>query len=532
MAMRSLSALILGCALSLPLVPLSAVESPWDDTWRMELKGEERVYADYGGSSYLQVTVDELADIAFLKDKDVLLTAKFAALDQTKVTFYGLDGLTIEGATEAWARALDGDNLYLLGKLTLKKDARVFTVSHVVPAPSDAEVVAERLSKLKPDDLQGRLDVAAWARTTADGQGNKTWWLQASDQIVADTVNAAAEKAQANKDTTLLITAMTWAIENGNRDLAAELGSTPWVLEGDEETATKVATMMESLGYVLHGSGDSQKWMTQATALRNEYDERLEALHWKDADGYFQLGRWADQHADVLPHARELAHTSYLKGQQADPRHPGIRRELGLPPTTEGDGEQVYQLDYDSDGFHLSAPQGWDRTAKPVVSGSDVTWIDPRSDTAFIAAKTVDDSTKPSIDVIWRMQIETLRIRPGFEASPVQIASHGAGEMRRMGYSSRSGDEQRPAELVLIYNKTSGFGMALTVSFVEKEAETARAALNSVVDSTSLPQRMVQAAPMQPPGVSVPTPGQAPGQAPLVPMPNAPQGDAGAAFDP
>lgn len=496
MVLRHISSLLLGLALGLPGGHLAAAEAtgdgPWDDVWTMELKDEERTFVDLDGTSYLRLAGDELDDQVFVNGKDVALLAKFAAMDRDRATFYQLDDLRVEGAEEHWARALDGDNVFLVGNVSYDDEGRpVLALEAVVSAPSDAEIVASKLGDLEAGDHAGRLEVAKWARAQSESQGNRAWWLQAATDIIDSTVRGAAEDAAERDDLDLLLRAMDWAITiGGDRDLAAELGSQPWALTSHDPRATRIAERMQTLGYVLHSGKDGKRWMTQAQALTSEYEQRFADMHWRDAEGYYELGRWADQHADVLPHARELSHQAYLKGQQADPRHAGIRRELGLPPVAPDSAQAGYALDFTSaDGVAVDAPQGWDRTAKPVASGADVTWIDPRSDTAFMAVTVIDRPGRSDIETVWREQLETVQLRPGFRPGPVEAGTHEQGRLRRMNYQIQAGDEVRPAEMVLIYDSEQGYGVTITVSFVEQEREGVTAALAAAEASIVLPER-------------------------------------------
>lgn len=515
MTLRHLSSVLLGLALGLPAAgtasAASAASAPWDDVWTMDLKDEERTYVDLEDTSYLMIQPEELGDQLFVKGKDVAINLKFATLDRNSAAFYRAETLTVIGGEEHWARALDGDNLYLLGEVGFSDQGTpIITIDHVVPAPSDAEIIAGKLDELAANDYAGRLALAKWARGQSETLGNQAWWLQAAADIVTQTVRSAAAVAAEQKDLGLLVEAMGWAIEDGhNRELAAELGSQSWVFASTNPMAAKVGEKMQAMGYVLSGEGDERRWMTQGEALTSQYQARMDTMHWRDAEGYFQLGRWADQHADVLPHARELAHQAYLKGQQADPRHAGIRRELGLPPVAPDTAKAGYALDFNSpEGVAVKAPQGWDRTAKPVSAGADVTWIDPRSDTAFLAVSVVDHETRPTMAVVWNLQIEQLQVRPGFQPGPVE--SSNGGRIRRMKYRSQAGDEVRPAELVLLYNPTTGYGVSLMVSYVEQESEAVLAALEAAIDSVELPERPEPEVPESPESGAAPTPPAAP----------------------
>lgn len=490
MATRSLSSLLVGCTLCLAPAFAPAAEEPWNDTWKMELRGEERTYVDYDGTSYLRVGVDEMADHAFVKDKDLALTAKFARLDGDRARFYGLDDLRLLGGAEAWARALDGDNLHLLGHLRIDDGTPVLRIDHVLEARSDAEIVAERLDAVDDDDLSGRLAVARWVRDQAQAQGNSVWWLQTADDIVDATITRAVEQATATRDAERLLQAMRWAIDHGRTELAASLAAQPWVLEGPEALASKSAALMQELGYVLVTSGEEPRWLTEGASLRNEYQRRLKALYWRDAEGFYQLGRWADQHADILPQARQLAHQAFQKGLQADEGHPGIRRELGLDPiATDATDAAGSALDFSSDGFVLAAPRGWDRSAQPVTPDADVTWIDPRSDTAYIAGKRIDRPERPTAAAVWQHELDALRQQPGFSAGPVETGRHAAGSIRRMRYTARIGDEERPARMVLIYDRTQGYGVVLSAHHLEAETDAIDAAFATVLESVVLPDR-------------------------------------------
>ena len=471
-----------------PCLLCTAAELPWSDTWTMELRGQDRTYVDYGGSSYLEIGKMDLADRDFVSDKDVALKLKFAALTRGGPQFYIDSELAITGGSERWPLLSDGDNLYLLGHMTTSGDGLALDLMHIVDAPSDAELIGEKLASIPATQYQERLKVAKWVQAEAENQGNRTYWYGAAKEIVRDTVRLAASEANKTRNLGLLLNAMDWAIElNNEPQLAAEIGSAAWVREQSGDDVAAVAQRMQGIGYVFYSDSDMQGWLEQSEALKREYEQRLATIHWRDAEAFYELGRWADKHADVLPQARELSHRAYRAGHQGNPNFNPIRKELGLDPVAESASTQRdNDFSDEATGVSLSGPRGWELSPTPAVSGTDATWIDPTSDTALIAVSITPPSDLNSLEALWRNEVEMLQARPNFAQETQEDVFTSNGPGKRMGFKYQVGDELRPSQLVMVFNRERQIAVMVQVDYVISEEEEALAAFNHVIENLTV----------------------------------------------
>lgn len=486
--------------------PLCAAEDtgPWDAVWTMTLRGEERSYVDYGGNSYLRLRHSDFAHPDFLDNKDVAVKAKFNRIAGKRPLFYSLEDVRVTGGTAMWGTTTNGDNYWILGTIERTDDGLVLNAAHKVEAPSDASIIEARLADVPADDFDARLAVAAWVREQAEDKGNTTFWLDTARTIIRDVIARAASQAAASKDFNLLLTAMGWAVERLDApDLAAELGSAAWAREktadnDSEKGPADIEAMMSRLGYVYHTSEEFSGWLPVAESLTREFEQRFAALDWRNAQGFYELGRWVDRHADLLPNARQLSHRAFTTGLQADPNNNDIRLALGMDPVAQSSTASPTQRPYidETTGVVVKGPELWYRNAKPIDRSADATWYDPNSVTAYIAAHVESMSSEhAALDATWRRTLEDIaQIRPQFAiVEETQPVSHGGFEGWRTTYSYKESDYRRLATAVLLH-RTDGAGyVRLTAFYVDDEQEDALAALEQTIGKTAIPQREPEA---------------------------------------
>lgn len=447
--------------------PASANDKPWKETFAMTLRGKERVYAQYQGNSFLIATPEDFADPTFLDQKDVVINAKLGRVEGMNVRFYNLPKVEAQGALELWRTRIDGDNLWVFGRISAGTPTR-FAVVAVDAAPSDAQIIAERTANIKADDWNGRLAAAAWAKDLASKQGNREFWLVAADNLISQAVDDAAAQGEQAKDVTLVLKAMSWC-QDLLRDIprAARIGSAPWIRQAGGAGAEEVAKRMRRWDLEFYNG----QWRPRGEALGQEFTDRFAAIGWRDAEGYYKLGRWADANAEVLPRARELSYRSYQAGFRANPNHNGIRRELGMEPASEGAGGSVAQTDFKdgTSGVMVPAPTGWSRT-DPI--DGDVTWIDPGSDTAYITVRIVrTQDASGDFKSLWASQLVSAQSKNSFANLSDEALTFAQGEARRLRYTYREGRYQRVAELILAKHTANKVTVRFDASAAESEQE-------------------------------------------------------------
>ena len=366
--------------------PAAGEGKPWSETFAMTLQGKDRTYVVHEGNSFLMAAVEDLATPSFLNGKDVMFNAKLGRIEGTHVRFYNFPKVDADGPVELWRTRVDGDNLFVFGHMTYTGTVLHLQISAAASAPSDSQLIAERLSKVAADDLNGRLGVAAWVREQGNIQGNREFWLVSADTIISQVVDDATAQAEAKKDVALVIQAMTWC-QDLLHDIprAARLGSAAWIRTVGGTGAEDVAKRMRRWDLEFYNG----QWRPRGEALTLEFTDRFNVIGWRDAENFYKLGRWADANAEVLPRARELSYRCYQAGFRANPNHNGIRRELGMELVAESGGTEAVQGDFKdaNTGVLVAIPAGWSRTN--AIDGADVTWIDPSSDTAVISVKVL-----------------------------------------------------------------------------------------------------------------------------------------------
>ncbi len=441
---------------------------PWSDSFPMQLKGKERTYVVYQGNSYLSALPDDIADPGFLDQKDIMIAAKLGRVEGGKARFYNLAKLEASGPLELWRTRIDGDNLYVFGRVTAVQGLVHLEVVAAENAPSDQQVIAARLAGVPASDLAGRLAVANWAKEEAAQQGNREFWLVSSDTIVSQVVDDAAVKAESDKDVALAQQAVTWSLDLlHDVPRAARIASAPWIRELAGPAKEDLARRMRRLGLEFYEG----QWRQRGEALAQEFQDRFAALGWKDADGFYKLGRWCDANSELLGNARELSYRCYQAGYRANSNHNGIRRELGMEPAKESDAAAPKGDFADtSSGIAVPGPANWNRTDP--FEGADGTWIDAGSDTAFLSVRMVRSAeARGPFAALWAGQLAGLQARTGFTAVSDVALKVASGEARLLRYSYREGRYLRLAEMVVLQNPINPTAIRLEASAAENEME-------------------------------------------------------------
>lgn len=476
-------------------------DKPWKETFGMTLKGKDRTYVVYQDNSYLLAQPEDLADPAFLHNKDVVIAAKLGRVANGMVTFYNMPKVRSVGPMELWRTRIDGDNLYVFGRFTTSDGVQHFTIVAAETAPSDQQIIDKKIASIPADNFDARLATAAWARDMGVIQGNREFWLVAADNIISQVVDDAVTKAQAAKDVALILKAMGWC-QDLLRDIprAARIGSAPWIRQVGGAGAEDVAKYMRRWDLEFYGG----QWRPRGEALAQEFQDRFAAIGWRDAEGYYKLGRWADANSEVLPRSRELSHRAYKAGFRANSSHNGIRRELGEEPVKEGGDAGSLQGEYRDtlSGIAIPTPPGWNR-ADPI--GGDATWIDPSSDTAYITAKIVRNPPDlADFKSLWASQLITVQSKADFTSLADEKLTFAKGQARIVRYSYREGRYLRIAALIVAVNPAGNSALRLDANGADTEAEMVTKQLNDlfsqviIPDASSLPGAKADGEPKNP----------------------------------
>ena len=521
------SAAVLAVALALPAVlagPLHAGEpTPWTETFTMAIRDQERTFVRYRNDAWLQIPVGELSDSSFITNKDVVFTAKLRTPplgeDVSRVRLYGVN-LPLISTASAWAARVEGDNLYVFAKVEagLDRSLQVRVVA-AEPAPSDHAIIEARLAGIPKDDWQGRLAVANWVREQAHQSAARDAWLAAGDDLVVAVIDDAGVAASAAKDAALLEQAVGWCFNLLNDPgRAARVASVDW-LSGPIKP--KVERRLRSAGFALYGG----KWRPLAEAMAQEFEDRFAAIDWRDAEAYYQLGRWTDTNAENLPRAKDCAWRAYQTGLRANPRHNGIRRELGLPAesgpisaqNTKGSGSDFIDP---TSGVVVAIPENWKRND---ALGGNAGFVDPNSETASIIVTLIQLPIETAFDVVWLRQVEALTTRESYRESGSLEMSFSGGAGRRLSYAWREGGQERIAEMALAYNPRAKVAVRLDARFETEEADRIREQLSGLFARMIIPNPVDQVGELpagNPP--PAPIPGTIPGSIDAAPIPGSP----------
>ncbi|MBA2479929.1 MAG: hypothetical protein H0V44_04645 [Planctomycetes bacterium] len=467
----AIAPLLLTSALAWSSDAPTTLAGPWTESFTMTIKDTERVFVVHSGSSYLVTKPEDFADADFVSEKDVMVTSKFERGQGERIALYNLPEVEVKAAADLWSTRVDGDNVYIFGHMTTDTETGkpVLRVSAIEPAPSDGQLIAKRMANIQKTDWERRIAVVAWAREQAATQGNKEYWLQETDHLLTSVITDAAAEAEAKQDFALAQRAMDWCVDIQRDPIrAGRIGSMPWIRAKGGEGAEQVSKRMHRLGLEFY----RDQWRARSEALAMEYDDRTSAISWKDADGFYKLGRWADANAEYLPQAKDRSYRAYQAGFRANPDHPGIRRELALDinagETTVESGQ--IRLDYkdSTTSVIVKAPLGWRRS--DAISG-DVTWIDPKSETSYVSARFIQLNDTTDLNGLWNSISTPLRARSGFSEIATQAGESKSGETRTLRYSFTEGRYKRVGEVRLIVNRAAKAAVAIEASSTEEELD-------------------------------------------------------------
>jgi hypothetical protein len=512
------SGLSSGFATAADAVPPTLTQAkPWTETFAMQLQGKDRTYVVYQGNSYLLTSPADITDPTFLHNKDVVIAAKLGRVDNGKVTFYNMPKVNSFGPMELWRTRIDGDNLYVFGHFTVINGNASFTITAAESAPSDQQIIDQKMAGIPVANLDERLEAAAWAREMGAVHGNREFWLVAADNIISAVVNDGVAQAEQAKDINQLLKAMSWC-QDLLRDIprAARIGSAPWIRQVGGPGAEEVAKYMRRWDLEFYAG----QWRPRGDALTQEYQDRFAAIGWRDAEGYYKLGRWADANAEVLPRARELSYRAYQSGFRANSNHNAIRRELGMEPVNGNNpGAAQGELRDTLSGIIIPIPPNWDRT-DPI--NGDATWIDPTSDTAYITAKILRNlETLGAFNAIWASQLTQVQLKSEFKSIKEEALTFPNGQARIVTYSYREGRYQRHAAMIVVVNPKGKAALRLDANGADTEAEAVSKQLNALFGQIVLPDANAISAPETPAANSAATPAKTPAKtpAPAVPVP-------------
>lgn len=421
---------------------------PWTTSFTTQVRGADRAFVAFADQTWILIRPDEIAS-GLGDGQDVALTGKLRRLPGDRFGLYRIDNLVLASADEALAGRLDGDNVHLMGALTLANGARTLTVRHAAPAPSDASLLQQRLAGIGDTEWDRRLGVVSWCLDQARSAGNADYWTATADgllaRIVADMSTTAAER----KDLALVVRALDLAL-NQMRDhgLAARVCSPGWIREHGGPQAEVIGRRMRGLGYALY----KEEWLPRPQALEREFNDRFQAMNWKDGEGFYRLGRWVDENAEALPLARERSWRCYQAGFAADPQHPGIARELGIQARGRQDAAAgaagiapaTDLIDPDA-SLRVPAPSGW-RRGQPL--GGSLVWSDPGSETAYLMVRTL----RPPVDADaqWSVLDQEARNRTGFVEIAAGDTPADGRRTRSLTYLWTEAEQQRFAIVALV----------------------------------------------------------------------------------
>ena len=443
--------LVVACAGSLLLAgeaPAgSAGSAPWTASFATQVRGKDRQFVTFKDATFILMSPEDLAS-GLGDGQDVALTGKLRKLSGGRLGLYRVDNLVIEAVGESLAGKLDGDNIHLLGSITGGTQGRTLAVRLAAIAPSDAQLLQDRLAGVAEDEWDRRLGVVNWCRDQGRTVGNADFWTATADSLLTSVVEDLAKKAGERKDLALIARAFDLAlVQLRDQGLAARVCSPVWIRDHGGPQAEVLARRMRGLGYSLY----KDQWMPRTQALEREYDDRFSALEWKDAEGFYRLARWADENAELLPRARERSWRCYQAGFNADPSHAGIARELGVQPQARtgtvsiASGQAASDvLDLES-GLRIPAPPGW-RRGQPI--GGATVWTDPASETAYLTVRAL----RPPVDgqAQWNVLQEEARGRPGFVEGNAGQEEQGGRMLRSLRYTWLEGEQQRFNTIQLI----------------------------------------------------------------------------------
>lgn len=458
----------------------AADDLPWSDEWSMTLQGVERWFIDYKDKSYLQVEPADLDDLKFLISKDVMIQTKFRQLSGTTVQFYSFPTLIIGTDTESWSTIIDGDNVYILGKVSkIYGDRLKFKTKEVMRAPSDANLIASKLADINEKDFTARIKFSQWVRKNSNVMGNRAVWISAADNIVSDCIDAIAKKSKIKHDVNLLLKAMNWATDElGDTSRAAELGSQEWINELNEVNSSLIIKRMSILGLIKYDG----KWVTKREEKVLNFNRKLRGIKQNDDKAFFALAKYIAQYRDVLPESLELQHKALQTGLRHNPNSNLLRAALGRQSVEDEIEEKGLMSDFKDEltGLVITVPETWQRS-KEAIDG-DVTWIDPKSDTAYISLTVIRGVQSDTFLENFDKQFNRLKGKQGFVENMVEALGIGSAS-REARFSFLEGREKRQGILSSVLFIQSNTAYTVFCSYIENEATGLDTAYKHILNS-------------------------------------------------
>lgn len=339
-------------AIDIPIPP-----PPWSDSFTMPIAGREQPFVIYQDTSWMRIDRrDLLSGQALAGRKDVVIEAKVERQGEHGLRLPGLEAIEVTGDPGLWRTVVDGDNLFLFGRLVADAGGRPrLQVAAIETAPSDRQHIQRQLAAVPALDWEQRLKTVAWIRDQAAVQPNKEFWLNAADAELGQVITAAATEAENRHDIALLNRVVGWCVDLARDPTrAGGICSRPWLQDEIGPAAQELRRRLRRLGLELY----QDRWIPRPEALSAEFDSRFTALSWQDAEGFFRLGRWADINAEFLPKAKERAYRCYQAGLRANPDHRGILNALGLAASTARQDTSQATQQQPGNGDPSAAPPG------------------------------------------------------------------------------------------------------------------------------------------------------------------------------
>lgn len=480
--------LLIACAgVAVAAEPAGATggSAPWKVSFTTTVRDAERSFVELEGRTYLLIKAEEA--VSALNDgQDVALIGKLRRLPGDRFGLYRADGLVLSASGDALAGKLDGDNLYLAGRLGINGGKGTLQVAKAVPAESDNQLLQTRLAGIADDDWDRRLAVVAWCREQAKSTGSDAWSATADIQL-AKVIDDMGAKAGERRDVALITRAIDLTLgQLKDPVVAARVASPAWIRQHGGPQAETIGRRMRGLGFALY----RDRWQPRPQALEQEFEDRFAATSWKDAEAYYRLGRWADENSEALPRGRERSWRCYQAGNRADPSHPGLARELGIQPVsagaapgTSGAGAALATMFIDLEsGLQVPAPANW-RRGQSQTDGN-ASWIDPDSDTATILVRALKPPVDPS--AAWALIQNEARGRPGFIEVASTESQQGPLKLSTLRSTWSEGDQQHYAAVTLAYLSADKPAAILEARGLPSERERLDAALDASAAGTTV----------------------------------------------
>ncbi len=464
---------------------------PWKESIHMELRGKDRSFARYRDTDWLRIEVSELKDRAFVAGKEVLFLAKVERVGRGAAKVLRLYGIPEDfpADPERWGSRLEADNCWVFARVGSVAGAPLQIVA-VEPAPSDRQVVNARNAGIAVADWPARLAAARWVRGQAAVQGNREWWQVAADDLVIQVVEDATATAAKARDHELLDQAIGWCTDVlRDPGRAARIASAAWVRESAAANEA-IAGHMKRLDMSFY----LDRWLPRSEALTQEFEDRFAAIDWRNAEGFYRLGRWADGLGDQLPLDKDRIHRCYQAGLKANPNHPGIRRELGLPAVAAQAGAAVASsggppvnpndLTDAESGAVVRCPEAWNPDPN---AREGVAWADPAAPTSTITAYLVPAIAGSTLESMWGMALPRIQAKPGFASRATEETTAAVGTARRTIYSWTEENQPRVGEMVLVVNPGAKVALRLEVTFAEENQAKVREVVSQMLGRLLLP---------------------------------------------